>query len=444
MKKFFAFAAAALVSASMFAALNPAPTDEVLNGYKEGDNNLVFAIYVDDAIKCDDIVLQGTYCGWPNTGVGCAKFVEVKDYAGWYVACVTDATDPAGEGGIQAKPVQLNGLGGFSWDYQIGTDAVLMRGTASIEPNGNEIDIKKIDISAPVVFEVKSWKTNPCTAVFHTYNVTLISPDCNEDDYIIPAISGGFNGWAQEAMTMNELKTAERQNEGKPGAVFEISFKGAEGSEYKFRSDSTWGKDWSNGIKVFDPEEDSWSDFNGGANLVLGTETELVYDFGDPAAYSWSNCEKPEDYEIKDFDYEITVTNAPVCNDAVLAIVGGFDACKWSVADAVEVVAGVANIKATNSMEFKFLDKSLAGTAEEWANEVKGFNQTTFHAVDAADGEEDGKISIDLKDTYFAFCDPSGVEMIVAEKVASTKFVVNGQLYIKNATGVYNAQGRKL
>ena len=398
-------------------------------------------IYNDGA--CNGIVLNGTYAGWPNAAdhATLLDFVAVEGFEGWYVVTWEDATDPAAGDGVQAKPIQLDGSGLFNWDYQLGPDAELIRGTANLLPgnNGTEVDIKGIQPGI-VVIDVKSWKNNPCTAVYHTYKVSLVSPDCNDEDYVVPAISGGFNGWAQEAMTLNELKTAERQNANLPGGVFEVSFKAAEGSEFKFRSAAEWGADWSNELKEYDAENDEWKAFNGGANLVLGEETNIEFDLGDPALYSWNNCEKPEEYEEKEFDYNITVANAPTCGEAVLAIVGGFEACGWTVANAVAVENGAASLHAKNTDEFKFLDKSTG----DWSNEVQGFAQTTFYAADLADGTEDGVIAIDLADAYFAACAPEqGIENVVLTEKAQ-KVVVDGVLYIVRDNKMFNVQGTQV
>ena len=439
MKKLFAFVAAALFSVATFASREVVPSDADLASYATGTYTM--CIYNDGA--CNGIVLNGTYAGWPNAAdhATLLDFVAVEGFEGWYVVTWEDATDPAADGGVQAKPIQLDGSGLFNWDYQLGPDAELIRGTAELLPgnNGTEVDIKNIGAGI-VVIDVKSWKNNPCTAVYHTYNVTFISPDCNDEDYITPAISGGFNGWAQEALTLNELKTAERQNANLPGAVFEISFRAAEGSDFKFRSAAEWGKDWTNELKEYDAENDEWKAFNDGANLVLGEETNPVFDLGDPALYSWNNCEKPEEYEEKEFDYNITVANAPTCGEAVLAIVGGFEACGWTVANAVAVENGAASLHAKNTDEFKFLDKSTG----DWSNEVQGFAQTTFYAADLADGTEDGVIAIDLADAYFAACAPEqGIENVVLTEKAQ-KVVVDGVLYIVRDNKMYNAQGTQV
>ena len=436
MKKLFAFVAAALFSVATFASREVVPSDADLASYATGTYTM--CIYNDGA--CNDIVLIGTYVGW-DANAELLHFQAVEGFAGWYVVTWEDSTDPTAEGGIQAKPVQLTGTGTFSWDYQLGPDAELVRGTASLlsANNGTEVDIKEIGAGI-VVIDVKSWKNNPCTAVYHTYNVTFISPDCNDEDYITPAISGGFNNWAQEALTLNELKTAERQNANLPGAVFEISFRAAEGSDFKFRSAAEWGKDWTNELKEYDAENDEWKAFNDGANLVLGEETNIEFDLGDPALYSWNNCEKPIDIEEKEFDYAITVANAPTCGEAVLAIVGGFEACGWTVANAVAVENGAASLHAKNTDEFKFLDKSTG----DWSNEVQGFAQTTFYAADLADGTEDGVIAIDLADAYFAACAPEqGIENVVLTEKAQ-KVVVDGVLYIVRDNKMFNVQGTQV
>ena len=446
MKKLFAFVAAALFSVATFASREVVPSDADLASYATGTYTM--CIYNDGA--CNGIVLNGTYAGWPNAAdhATLLDFVAVDGFEGWYVVTWEDesgAAEKVNEGGVQAKPIQLDGSGLFNWDYQLGPDAELIRGNQLdadhpiINPNGAEVDIKNLQPGI-VVIDVKSWKNNPCTAVYHTYKVSLVSPDCNDEDFITPAISGGFNGWAQEALTLNELKTAERQNANLPGAVFEISFKAAEGSEYKFRSAAEWGKDWTNELKEYDAENDEWKAFNDGANLVLGEETNIEFDLGDPALYSWNNCEKPEEYEEKEFDYNITVANAPTCGEAVLAIVGGFEACGWTVANAVAVENGAASLHAKNTDEFKFLDKSTG----DWSNEVQGFAQTTFYAADLADGTEDGVIAIDLADAYFAACAPEeGIENVVLTEKAQ-KVVVDGVLYIVRDNKMFNVQGTQV
>jgi len=439
MKKFYAFVAAALFSVATFASREVVPSDADLAAY--ATKTYTMCIYNESA--CNGIVLNGTYAGWPGDAdhAKLLDFVAVEGFEGWYVVSWNDTTEwatpeKAADGGVQAKPIQLDGSGLFNWVYQLGPDAELIRGTAELVSanNGTEVDIKNIGAGI-VVIDVKSWKTNPCTIVYHIYNFTMISPDCNDEDFVVPAISGDFNNWAQQAMEMNELKTAERQQAGLPGAVFELSAKAGEGTAFKFRSSEEWGKAWTNELKEYDAELGEWAAFNAGANFVLSDTTDLLFDLGDPEKYSWTNCEKPEEYEEKEFDYAITVANAPVCGDAVLAIVGGFEACGWTVANAVEVVEGAAALHAKNTDEFKFLDKSTG----DWSNEVVGYAQRTFHAADLADGEEDGKIAVDLADTQFALCEEGIEEIVLTEK--ARKVVVEGQLYIVRDNKLFNVTG---
>ena len=442
MKKLFAFVAVALFSVATFASREAVPSDVDLASYATGTYTM--CIYNEGV--CNDIVLNGTFtaptlgANWSTSVEDLLKFVAVDGFEGWYVVSWNDTTGAAeADGGVQAKPIQLDGSGNFNWDYQLGPDAELIRGTADTlsANNGTEVDIKNIQPGI-VVIDVKSWKNNPCTAIYHVYNITVISPDCNEDDFVVPAISGGFNGWAQEALTLNELKTAERQQQNLPGAVFEYSVKAAEGSEFKFRSAEEWGKDWTNELKEYDAENDARNAYNGGNNFVLGEETNLVFDLGDPAKYSWTNCEKPEVYEEKEFDYTINVTNAPVCGEAVLAIVGSYAACNWKVENAVAVENGAAALHAKNTDEFKFVDKSTG----DFSNEVKGFAQTTFHKADLADGTEDGVIAIDLAEAQFAAC-AQGIENITLTENAQ-KVVVDGVLYIVRDNKMFNVQGTQV
>ena len=86
------------------------------------------------------------------------------------------------------------------------------------------------------------------------------------------------------------------------------------------------------------------------------------------------------------------------------------------------------------------MDKSVG----DWSNEVQGFAQTTFYAADTADGEEDGKIAIDLAGTYFAACAPEeGIENITLTEKAQ-KVVVDGVLYIVRDNKMFNLQGAQV
>ena len=459
MKKFFTLVAAAIVSVAMFASREVVPSDADLESY--ATKTYTMCIYNEDA--CNDIVLIGTYASW-NLANELEKFQAVTGFEGWYVVTWEDATDPEGDGGVQAKPIQLDGSGNPSWDYQLGPDAELIRGTEVagkpiINPNGAEVDIKNLQPGITVL-DVKSWKNNPCTAVYHVYNVALVSPDCNDEDFVVPAISGGFNNWAQEAMTINLIKTKERQNAGLPGAVFEISFKGAEGSEFKFRSSEEWGKDWTNELKEYDAENDDWKGFSGaglvevsGTNLVLGETTDLFFDLGDITKYMWNNCEKPSAPE-----YVVIRVNVPANAPAAgVEIIGTFDSWGGTAMELLNTGWYFVELDAAATDQFKFRE---AGT---WDNEIVyvqkisedgqavGLDNITFKDVwkeDTYKGTPCKWIELDFSDPEVYvwkanWVAPSGVEDIVLTEKAQ-KVVVDGVLYIVRDNKLFNVQGTQL
>jgi hypothetical protein len=445
MKKFYAFVAAALVSVAMFATPAVVPSDADLAAYATGTYTM--CIYNEGA--CNDIVLIGTYCGWSGDAESLEHFQAVEGFEGWYVVTWEDATDPAAGDGVQAKPVQLTATGTFSWDYQLNDQAQLLRGSANILPgNTNEVDIKNIQPGI-VVIEVPGWKADPCTAVYHIYNVTLVSPDCNDEDYVVPAISGGFNNWAQQAMEMNELKTAERQNAGLPGAVFEASFKAAEGTEYKFRSAAEWGADWTNELKAYNAEDDAWGAFNGGANFVFGEETNIEYDLGDPDLYSWNNCEKPveEEAEVVAFAVKLPAENAP----EAVEVIGTFDG--WggtALAFNPSTDYFEATFEAKPSQFFKFRgagswdqELELYDDLEETWKKIAD-NQLVFSQLweDAAEGKS---IVLDFSnpEKYRWTVKEQGIENITLTEEVK-KVVYDGVLYIVRQGHMYNVQGTQV
>ena len=447
MKKLFAFVAAALFSVATFASREVVPSDADLASYATGTYTM--CIYNEGV--CNGIVLNGTYASWPNDAdhAKLLDFVEVTGFEGWYVVSWNDTTGAeAKDGGVQAKPIQLDGSGLFNWDYQLGPDAELIRGTADLlsANNGTEVDIKNIQPGI-VVIDVKSWKNNPCTAIYHVYNITVISPDCNEDDFVVPAISGGFNGWAQEALTLNELKTAERQNASLPGAVFEYSVKAAEGSEFKFRSAVEWGADWSNELKEYDAENDAWNAYNGGNNLVLGEETNPVYDLGDPAKYSWTNCEKPEPLDSTVYYTRLTL-KAPANGPAAgVEIIGTFDNWAGTAMALDNTGAYFVELNVMGFQEFKFRE---AGT---WDNEIVyaasgvGLTNMKFEQLwqdDTHEGTPCKSIEIDFSgEDYVWKANWQGIENVVLTEKAQ-KVVVDGVLYIVRDNKMYNVQGTQV
>ena len=139
MKKLFAFVAVALFSVATFASREVVPSDADLASY--ATKTYTMCIYNESA--CNGIVLNGTYAGWPNAAdhATLLDFVAVEGFEGWYVVTWEDATDPSADGGVQAKPIQLDGSGLFNWDYQLGPDAELIRGTADLLPGNNGTEV---------------------------------------------------------------------------------------------------------------------------------------------------------------------------------------------------------------------------------------------------------------------------------------------------------------
>lgn len=437
MKKIFSFVAAALMSVSMFAGLVPAPDDETLNGYKGEGDNVVVAIYVGDVPVCMDIVFSGTYNNWAGEPASCVTFQDVEGFEGWKVVTFFDES-----ASIDGKPVQLGQDGTFSsWDYQAG-DAEVIRGTAEVVAGqySGEIDIKGYSSEVPNVLNIKGWKKgNPCTAEYKDYTITFVSPDCNEYDYITPAISGGFNNWAQQAMEMDELATAERQQGGLPGAVYKVTAHAIVGSEYKFRSSEEWGKDWSNELKEWDAETEDWKGFNGGANFQFGEETEITYDLSDPEKYTWTNCDKP----VGPQDYDIYLKAPEMCMDITPAIVGSATPGGWDAGTAMTWDEGenAWYIKLEKAQgEFKFYDLNMG-----WDNEIQQFNAET--------GEWNGTPNITLTEQTVIYveyntdeyrwkaCGATGIEEVKAAVKNDGKYFINGTLYIKKGDKMVNVLG---
>ncbi len=438
MKKLFVFAAALMMGTSMFASLNNPPSDQTLQSYAEAGQNLVYAIFVEDSIKCNDIVLVGTYNNWAKgegekeDAANCSTFVAVDGYAGWYVCCVTDASES-----IEAKPVQLDGSGAFNWDYQVGKlmQEAVISGVATIEAGySDECNIKAISDAQPLKINVSSWKTNPCTAKFHDYVITLVSPDCNELEYITPAISGGFNSWAQDSMTFDNAATYQRQQDKLPGAVYKYTAHAAEGTQFKFRSAESWGKDWTNELRQLNTETSEWEAFNGGQNFTFAETTELVYDLGDPTLYSWTNCERPK--ECDSMDYTIIVT-VPACENSVPQLVGNFASSDWSIPAPMTATQNpnqyTVTVRALCTSEFKFNDATLG-----WDNEIKQWNGTDWsNGISNISFGEEAEITLDYSDTNtynWTACVPTAVENVEAVK-AIKKQVVNGQMVIIREDG---------
>lgn len=268
MKKIFSVFAAAFMSAAAFAQVTPAvvPSDADFNAYKADGANVVVGFYT-EAPVCNDIVFAGTYNDWSTDVETCVVFEEMEGFENWYVCSFNDAS-----ASIAGKPLQLKN-GSFSgWDYQIGDDATVVRGTATIAPGySGEVNITDYGTDAPVVLASAKWKlnNNPCETVpTHEYTVILNAPFCAdaEGNYFDPAIIGAFNGWSEGvAMILNE-----------EDFTYSYTFTDEEKHEFKFKA--VGDTDWTNQIQLYDAENDVWYDNN---NIGLGEETTIVIDYSE-------------------------------------------------------------------------------------------------------------------------------------------------------------------
>ena len=277
MKKFFSFACALFACVAAFATVElPAnvPDDATLNAYKAEGANVVVAFYTTAQI-CNDVVFTGSYCSWSTDPTALVKFEPVDNFAGWYVTSFTDASDT-----IQGKPVQLKSDGSFSWDYQLGDDAEVVRGTLTIEKGyAGEVNLKGYGTDAPVVFAFGKWKNdnNPCVAAErHNYTVILDAPYCADEagNYFDPAIIGTFNNWS-EGVAMDLI--VEGENAGK----YKYEFEDEVGHEFKFKAATD--TDWSNQIQLLD----SAGNYYDNPNIKLGADTVIILDY---SAGKYTKC----------------------------------------------------------------------------------------------------------------------------------------------------------
>ena len=326
MKKLFSFVVAALISVAMFASREVVPSDEDLASY--ATKTYTMCIYNESA--CNDIVLNGTYAGWPNDAdhAKLLDFVEVTGFEGWYVVSWNDTTGAeTKDGGVQAKPIQLDGSGLFYWDYQLGPDAELIRGTAHLVPSLSftEVDIKNIQPGI-VVIDVKSWKNNPCTVVvYHNYTITVINDSCN--NLAVPFIVGGMNGWNFQQMQLDQAKTLEYQV-----PVYTTTFKAAESTPYQILSGlmDTTGQiieapSWNDIARMQKLVDDVWARIPGeeGDNQLTHEDANIVWDMRSEDL-RWARCAPAEPAEPA--EYTVIRVNLPSDNRLeAIEIIGTFD-----------------------------------------------------------------------------------------------------------------------
>ena len=454
MKKFYAFLAAALISVCAFASKEQVPTDADLANYFE-PGQVCVCIYVPNDLKCYDIVFVGTYNDWNASASACKKFEPVENFDGWYVVAVDDDglpedpdKDPYAD--IEGKPVQLDANGDFSWDYQIGA-ATYIRGGAQIVEGGvaGEIDIKEYGTDAPNVYTVDGWKKDPCSAVYNSYTVAVISDGCG--GFAVPFIVGSFNNWKFQQMQVDVEKTMELG-----AGYYKLDFRAAAGAEYQIVSGLMDDKGefveqpaWADIAYIQENIDGIWSRINGGANFALGEEALIEYDLR-AENLRWARCAPAEPAEVVAFAVKLPTENIP----AAVEVIGGFDdwqgtALTWNPStDYFE-----ATFEAKASQFFKFRSAGIwppegqeielyDTTEDEWRT-IKD-NELVFSQLweDAAEGKS---LVLDLSDpeSYRWSGSEQGIENVVLTEKAQ-KVVVDGVLYIVRDNKMFNVQGTQV
>ena len=451
MKKFYAFLAAALMSVSVFASKDVVPSDAVLADYYD-QGNVCVCIFVPADMACFDVVLVGSFYAdeskaWLTSPVSALpKFEAVEGYDGWYVASFEPEAEPDAEKGIQAKPVMLDVDGNFNWEYQIGS-ATTVRGGAQIVQGAyaGEIDIINYGADAPNVFTVDSWKSNPCTAVYHNYTVTVISDGCG--GYVWPYIIGGMNNWGSpSALQLDVQKTQEYQV-----PTYSLSFKAAEGTPYQILSglmgetgeieeEPGWYDDAYLEVLV----NGTWTRYEP-SNSFLGENANVLYDLREDTI-RWARCDDSP------LEYVVVRVNLPVANSPeAVEIIGGFDEWKGTAMEHLDNGWWHAELDAKQGMFFKFRG------AGSWDQELELYDAENDAWVTIGDGVlvfgnlwEDSKYKgVDCKWIELDFSDPEyarwtvkeeGIENVVLTEKAN-KVVVDGVLYIIRDNKMFNLQG---
>ena len=462
MKKLYAFFAAALMSASLFAA---APTAADLAKEYDVNANVVFCIqFIEDAEVCNDIRFVGTPNNWgkgeptgtdPETGDPtwnhdegwdyCEKFQPVPGFDGWYAAELPYSD------GFEGKPLQEPTDRSWTWDYQCGDmDAwVHVDGlTLNLEAGyAGECNIKASAAGA-YIYQLKYWKNHksPCVAVVkHNYTIKMYAPDACAD--MKPAIIGDFNSW-KEGVAMNEELDDDFET------VYTYTFEDQEGHGFKIKEAKD--TDWSNQMQYYVPEdtvEDKagyWTNFD---NYELGADSVIVLEWGDNDNYRFALCTgEPIDTTAY---YTIVAVNVPAGAPAAgVEIIGSFDGWSGTAMELLNTGWWFAEIYAQAGQEFKFRE---AGT---WANEIVyvqkiseegtavGLDNIKFGDIwseDSWKGDPCKSIELDFSDST-VYCwktdwvAPQGIENVVLTEKAQ-KVVVDGVLYIVRDNKMYNVQG---
>ena len=457
MKKFYAFLAAALMSVSVFAAKDVVPSDATIMAACGGEvGQVVVGIFVPADMACFDVIFVGTYNNWgkgegtTESAANCKKFEAIEGYDGWYAVAVDDESESP-----EGKPLMLDIDGNFNWAYQVGA-ATVIRGGVTVVAGGiaGEIDLKTYGKDAPNVFTVDAWKSNPCTAVYHNYNVQVISAGC--DNLAVPFIIGGMNNWNAQEMQIDVAKTKELQV-----PVYYLNFKAAEGTEYQLLSglrdpqtqkiDSTAQPGWYDDAYLQVLVDDVWSRYEP-SNSKLGTEVSVVYDLR-LDTIRWARCAPAEPEELVGLQVKLPAENCP----EAVEVIGTFDG--WAgTALAFNASTGyyTAEFAAKPSQFFKF--RSAGAWPDEGGTEIEVYrddddwstiqdNELVFKNLwkdGTCSGEPCKTITLDFSgENYRWKAIEQGIENVTLTEKAH-KVMVDGVMYIIRDNKMFNVQGTQV
>ena len=450
MKKFYAFLAAALISVSAFASADQVPSDAVLMDYYD-QGNVCVCFFVPATMACNDIVVTGSFNGWSTNPVECLAVEAVEGYDGWYVCSFEPEAEPDATKGMQAKPVMLDVDGNFNWEYQV-HDVTIIRGAVTVVAGySGEIDLINYGADAPNVFIVNEWKQNPCTAVYHNYEIIVISDGC--DGMAVPFVVGAMNGWAFEQMQLDEDLTIAND-----APTYTYYKKMAEGSPYQIVSglvddegQIAEAPGWSDDSYMQKNIEGQWVRIPGeqGDNLLTHAEANITFDLRDEDL-RWARCDDSP-IETVEVSVKLPAENFP---EEGVEIIGTFD--DWTgVAMAMDGDVYKATVEAKASQFFKFR------SAGKWPGEEGGTELEVYRLDDEWttiqnnelvfgqlwEGEEGARtLYIDLSDPdayRWQAREEQGIENIGLTEKAH-KVVVDGVIYIVRDNKLFNLQGAQV
>jgi hypothetical protein len=269
----------------------PSGGDELTPPAMDGTAGAVTLVIHFDQAPCAgyDVLFVGDYEGTSWKFDSAKKFEAVKD--GWYKVVLK----PNADGNISGRPIQTqNAQEEWSWDWSHdGNDLVKVKNATDdmIKDSGyGEINLSftkaHADDAVVVYLQSKKWNVYPCAAAAK-YEITLKAPAFCGEEYDVEVV-GSFEGWGKAGVKM-----------AKNGNVYTATIDAKEGDEIKFRGivaddPATTDADESWSVQIHglnkDPESEHFDEYMEMGNQKLGAELKPVYDWSDPATYSWNIC----------------------------------------------------------------------------------------------------------------------------------------------------------